>query len=137
MIIKFQVQNCEKRLFAWSRLSVRPPARLEHFCSHWTDFHAKFIFEYFSKFCRENLKFIKIHEEFTLGPMRIYNNVSFIYLIMRNTSSRFVDKIKTCILYSVTFFRISCHLWDNVQKHGRARQAKDGNIIQRMRCGCR
>jgi len=54
---------------------------------------------------------------------------------MRNISGKFVNKIKTCVLYSVTFFRISCGLWDNVEKYGRARQAKVGNIIRRMRCG--
>jgi hypothetical protein len=32
------------------------------------------------------------------------------------------------ILY---FFRKSCSLWDNVEKHGRARQATDGNIRRR------
>jgi hypothetical protein len=29
------------------------------------------------------------------------------------------------------FFRKSCHLWDNVEKYGRARQATDDNIIRR------
>jgi hypothetical protein len=46
-----------------------------------------------------------------------------------------VEKIKTHILCSVTFFRKSCRLWDNVEKHGRARQAID-NRIRRMRFAC-
>ena len=33
-----------------------------------------------------------------------------------------VEKIKTHILCSVTFLRKSCHLWDNVDKFGVARQ---------------
>jgi hypothetical protein len=47
-----------------------------------------------------------------------------------------LDKIKTHILCSVTFFRKSYRLWDNVEKYGTARQAADGNIIRRMRFAC-
>ena len=35
---------------------------------------------------------------------------------------RFVEKIKTRILCSVTFFRKSCRLWHNVEKYGAARK---------------
>jgi hypothetical protein len=44
-----------------------------------------------------------------------------------------VEKIKTHILCSITFFRISCRLWDNVKKYIRAREATDDIIIRRMR----
>jgi len=37
-----------------------------------------------------------------------------------------VQKIKTDILCSVTFFLQSCHLWDNVEKYCRAGQVTDG-----------
>jgi len=40
-----------------------------------------------------------------------------------------VEKVKTHILYSVTFFWKSCDLWDNVEKFGTARQATDNNTI--------
>jgi hypothetical protein len=44
--------------------------------------------------------------------------------------TKVVEKIKTHILCSVTFFRISCRLWDNVEeKQGRAGQT----TIRRMR----
>ena len=56
---------------------------------------------------------------------------------MRNVSDKIVEKIKTHILYSVTFFRKSCRVWDNVEKHGGAREAADNNIIRRMRFVCR
>ena len=36
-----------------------------------------------------------------------------------------IEKIKTHILYSVTYFWKSCHLWDNVEKYGKDRQATD------------
>jgi len=39
-----------------------------------------------------------------------------------------VDKIKTYILYSVTFFRKSCLVWDNMEKYCRAWQATDDNM---------
>ena len=41
---------------------------------------------------------------------------------------RFVDKIKTHILSSLTLLRKSYLLWDNVQKHGGAREAADDNV---------
>jgi hypothetical protein len=47
-----------------------------------------------------------------------------------------VETIKTHILCSVTFFRKSCRLWDNVEKYGRAGQDTDGNMAWRVRFGC-
>ena len=38
---------------------------------------------------------------------------------------KLVEKIKTHILYSVTFSRKSCRLWDNVGKCGGTREAAD------------
>jgi hypothetical protein len=45
-----------------------------------------------------------------------------ILLRMRNVSEKVVEKIKTYILCSLTFFRKSCRLWDNVEKYGTAGQ---------------
>jgi len=39
-----------------------------------------------------------------------------------------VEKIKTHILCSITVFRKSCRLWDNVEKYCRAGQATDDNM---------
>jgi hypothetical protein len=47
-----------------------------------------------------------------------------------------VEKIKTCILCSVTFFRKSCRLWDNVEKYGGARVATNDDTIWRIRVVC-
>ena len=57
-------------------------------------------------------------------------------LSMRTVSDRFVEKMKTHLLYSRTSFsgKLS-RLWD-VEKYGRGRQATDSNIIQRMRIAC-
>ena len=45
--------------------------------------------------------------------------------------SNVVDEIKTHILCSITFYRKSCRLWDNAEKYGTARQARDNK--RRMR----
>jgi hypothetical protein len=50
--------------------------------------------------------------------------------------TKFVAKIKTHILCSVTVFRKSCRLWDNVEKYCKAGQATVDNITRRMRFAC-
>jgi len=47
-----------------------------------------------------------------------------------------VQKIKTHILCSGTYFLKSCCLWDNVEKYCRAGQVTDGNIIWHMHIAC-
>jgi hypothetical protein len=42
-----------------------------------------------------------------------------------------VEKIKTHILCSVSFFRKSCRLGDNVEKLNGARETADGNMAVR------
>jgi len=56
---------------------------------------------------------------------------------VRNVSDETVDKIKTHILCSVTCFRKSRRLWDNVEKYGTAGQSTDDNTRRRMRLACR
>jgi hypothetical protein len=50
--------------------------------------------------------------------------------ILEMSSTKGVEKIKIRILFSMTFFffRKSCHLWDRVEKYGRATQATDDNM---------
>ena len=50
--------------------------------------------------------------------------------------AKVVENIKTHILCSVTVFRISCRIWDNVEKYCGAREPTDNNIIQRIRFAC-
>jgi hypothetical protein len=47
--------------------------------------------------------------------------------------TKIVEKIKTFILCSITFLQKSCHLWDNMEKYGTARQVTDENIIRRAK----
>jgi hypothetical protein len=42
--------------------------------------------------------------------------------------TKVVEKIKIHILFSVTLYRKSHRLWDNVEKYGEAREAVDGNM---------
>jgi len=42
-----------------------------------------------------------------------------------------VEKIKTDTLYSITFSRTSCTLWDNVAKYGAAVEVTGDNILLR------
>jgi hypothetical protein len=60
------------------------------------------------------------------------------WIIVRiiNVLDEIVEKIKTHILCSITFFHKSYHLWDNVEKCGEAREATDDNKIWRMRVAC-
>ena len=44
--------------------------------------------------------------------------------------TKVVEKRKTHILYSVTFFRKSYHSWENVEKYCRAGRAKDDSMAQ-------
>jgi len=45
---------------------------------------------------------------------------------MEDVSNKFVVKIKTLISFPVHYFsRHFCHLWDNVEKYGRAWQTTD------------
>ena len=55
---------------------------------------------------------------------------------MRNVLEKFVKEIKTQTSCSTSFFRKSCRLWDNLEIHGRAKQATDDKITWDMRFAC-
>jgi len=42
--------------------------------------------------------------------------------------TNFVEKVRTYILFSVTFLRKCCRLWDNVDEYCRPEQASDNNM---------
>jgi hypothetical protein len=96
----------------------------------------------FSKICRDNSILIKIWQnnwyvfEDPFTSMIIY--LAEFVLEWESFQTNVVEKIKTHILCSITFFfKKSYRLWDNVEKYGRARQATDDNIIRRTRFACR
>ena len=55
---------------------------------------------------------------------------------MRNVSDKFVEKIKTRILYPITSSPKITPFKDNVEKHCRTGLATDNNTIRRMRFSC-
>jgi hypothetical protein len=55
---------------------------------------------------------------------------------MRNVLDKFVEKIKTNTLCSITFFRKWHLLLEDVGKYGAAREATDDNILGRRRTAC-
>jgi hypothetical protein len=59
------------------------------------------------------------------------------FLEWKSFPEKLVDKIKTHILCSITFFRKSHRLWDNAEKYGAARGATNNVTIWRIRVACR
>ena len=51
---------------------------------------------------------------------------------MRNISDKFIDKVKTHILYSVIFFPKSCRLYDNMENFVTAGVVTDYNIAHAL-----
>jgi len=71
---------------------------------------------------------------FTLRPMYIYDSISMNYYYNEKCFRRKLQrKSKHVFLCSITFFRKSCRLSDNVGKFGIERQATYDNTKQSMR----
>ena len=113
---------------------------MEQLGSHWTDFHEIWYFSiFFSKSVvkiQVSLKSDKNNGYFTWRPMYIFDHISLTSSWNEMFQTKVVEKIKTHILCSVTFFWKSCRLWDNVEIYCRTRQGTDDNIIRHMRLGC-
>jgi hypothetical protein len=88
-------------------------------------------------FIKLGTSFIKIWQVFYKRMCVYLRYLAEFFLEWEIFRRKVVEKIKTHILYSITFSRKSCRLWDNVEKWGRARQATDENIIRRMRVASR
>jgi hypothetical protein len=58
------------------------------------------------------------------------------FLVWEMCQTNFVEKIKTLLLCSITFFRKLCRLRDNVEKPGRDRQTTGDNTIRLMTIAC-
>jgi hypothetical protein len=96
-------------------------------------FSYNLIFDYFSTICEENSSFIKIWQEYGLlyvkTKVHIWLYLVNFFLEREMFWTKVVEKIKTDILYSILFFRKSCHLWDNVEKYSTARQTTNNNTV--------
>ena len=58
------------------------------------------------------------------------------FLEWKMIQTKVIEKIKTHILYSITFFRKYCRLRDNVETLGGVRGATDDVTIRRIRVAC-
>jgi len=100
-------------------MSVRPHGAtrlpLERFSWHLT-------FEDFSKI-QVSLKSDKNKGYFTRGPKYIFLlHLAHFFVEWEIFQTKNLQKIKTRILCSVTLFRKSCHLWENMEKYCSAGQ---------------
>ena len=77
-----------------------------------------------------SLKYDRNNRYFTWRPATFRIVSRWILLGMRNFSDKFVEKIWTHILWSITLFRKSYRLWDRVEKYGSAGQATNDSIMQ-------
>jgi hypothetical protein len=110
---------------------------MEKHGSYWKEFHE--IWWFFENLSIKfefywNLKRItgSLHED-----LSTYMTTSrWILLRIRNISHKSCREIETHLLCKIIFSRKSCHLWDHVEKYGRAGQATDDNIMLRMRLEC-
>ena len=87
----------------FARLSARLSVHVEKLGSHWTDFHKIWYLKVFRKFkFYQNTTRMMV----TLGEDLCTPIITFraILLVNRNISDKFLEKIKTRIYCSVTYF---------------------------------
>jgi hypothetical protein len=113
---------------------------MEQVGSRWKDFHEIWnvhIFRNSVVNIKFSLKSDKRNGYFTWRLIYFYVNTSLNSFYNDKCFRRnVVEKIKTHILCSISFFKKSCCFGDNMQKYVTARQATDGNIICGMRFAC-
>jgi hypothetical protein len=113
---KARSQNCEARLLASSRLSVR----MKQPGFHWTDFNDIWYLSIFRKSVEKiqaPLKSDKNNGYFTWMPIHILLISRWILLRMRNVSNKSRENQNTHFMFNKIFFsRKSCHLWDKVER---------------------
>ena len=87
-----------------------------------------------------SLKSDKNNGNFIWRPIYIYDHISLISSSNKNVFQAKVlrsrESQNTHFMSNNSFCQKSCRLWDTVEKHGRARQATDDNIIQCMWFAC-
>ena len=104
---------------------------MEQLGSHWTNFHEIWYLWIFRKLSRKiqvSLKSDHNNGNFIWRPINIFN-ISYTFLLrIRNVSEKICKENQNTHFGSVTFFRKSCRLWDNVEIYCRAEQAMDDNM---------
>ena len=110
-------------------LSLSLSVRMEQLGCHVTDFHEIWYLS-ISRTYAEKIQ-ILLKSDKSNGTLHegvfTFVYLAEVFLEWEVLQIKVVEKTKTHILCSVTFCRKSCHLWNNVEKYGGARQAKDDN----------
>jgi hypothetical protein len=112
---------------------------MEQLGSHWTDFNKIWYLSIFRKSVEKLPVSLKSDKNKGVLYMKTFVHVWYFaefFLEWEMFQTKVVEKIKTRILCSITFFRKSCRLWDNVEKYGTARQATDDNKTGSMHTAC-
>ena len=100
------LQNWEKQLLASECWSVHPSVHMEQLSFHYINFHEIWYQRIYRKFATKiefSLKSDKNNGYFTWISMYIYD-IELNSCTMRNVSDKVVEKSKTHILCSTTFF---------------------------------
>ena len=61
--------------------------------------------------------------------IHFWSYLAHFFLEWEMFQTKIIEKIKAHILFSVTFLRKSCRLWENVEKYCRAQQATDDSMV--------
>jgi len=126
-------QNCEERLLASSCPSVRPSAGTT--CHPLDGCLWNLIFEYFSKICRENSRFIKFcKDDWYISEDQCTFMITSrpVLLRIRNVSVRSCTEYQNTFYGEYFYFWKPFPLWDNVNKFCRAREATDRNTAHAL-----
>ena len=126
------MQTCEKRLlasFPSERPSVLPSVCLSAWNNSAPTGEILITFDILILFRKSvwKIEFFLLKSDkndgyFTRRSFHVYDYLADFFLEGDLFQIKVVEKIKTHILCSLTFFRISCCLWDNVGKYGEARE---------------
>ena len=104
------------------------------------EFSWNMILEYFSKICRENSSLFTICQELQAVYMKTdvhlwHYSLSLFFLQWNIFQSKVVETIKTHIsFFRNFFFQKSCHLRNNVEKHGTFGQSQMTTWRTRIAC---
>jgi hypothetical protein len=119
VVFKRVRKNCEERLLASSCLPARRFA--QNSASNGQIIMKFDIWAFFEK-CRVCTGFINIWQEWEKKRVvymqtnrQFWSYLAKFFLEWKMFQTKVVEKIKTHILSSITFFRKSCRLWDNVK----------------------
>jgi hypothetical protein len=120
-------------------MSILPFVRMEQLGWHWTDFHEI----WYMSICWRPVEKIQIslkccqnNGSYTWRSVYIFIIYYRILLRTRMFQTYCREDRNAHFVFSNTFCRKSCRLWDNVGKYCIAGQAADDNIIRHMRIAC-